>query len=84
LVIDESHSWNRKNGCGIYSSIDYPNIKKKIMLASLGAFGLTGGVISDSLSTNCRKRGFVSSAGMNRLAQTMPDANQIYILQHQN
>jgi hypothetical protein len=36
------------------------------MLASLGkAFGLTGGVISDSLSTNCRKRGFVSSAGMN-------------------
>jgi hypothetical protein len=40
----------KANGCGIYSSIDYPNIKRKIMLASLGkAFGLTGGVIASDL-----------------------------------
>jgi 7-keto-8-aminopelargonate synthetase-like enzyme len=90
LVVDESHSLGilGKNGCGVYSSIDYPNIKRKIMLASLGkAFGLTGGVIaSDSafIKQITENEVFVSSAGMNpAFAQTIPDAEQIYIRQHQ-
>ena len=49
LVIDESHSLGilGTKGCGIFSTIDLPNIKRKILVASLGkAFGLTGGVIA--------------------------------------
>lgn len=90
LVIDESHSLGvlGKNGCGIYSSIDYPNIKRKIMLSSLGkAFGLTGGVIasdSEFIKQIANNDVFVSSAGMNpAFAQTMPDAQEIYVQQHQ-
>jgi 7-keto-8-aminopelargonate synthetase-like enzyme len=90
LVIDESHSLGilGVNGCGLYSSIDYPNIKRKIMLASLGkAFGLTGGVIasdSEFIKQIAENEIFVSSAGMNpAFAQTILDAEDIYILQHQ-
>jgi 7-keto-8-aminopelargonate synthetase-like enzyme len=90
LVIDESHSLGILgiNGCGIFSAIDLPNIKRKIMVASLGkAFGLTGGVIaSDSIFINqmATHDTFVSSAGMNAaFAQTMADAEEIYIHQYQ-
>ncbi|MGO4819246.1 aminotransferase class I/II-fold pyridoxal phosphate-dependent enzyme [Flavobacterium sp. W22_SRS_FP1] len=90
LVVDESHSLGivGENGCGIYSSIDYLNIKRKIMLASLGkAFGLTGGVIASDfefIKQIAANEVFVSSAGMNpAFAQTIPDAKQIYIGQHQ-
>lgn len=90
LVIDESHSLGILgiNGCGIYSSIHYPNIKRKIMLSSLGkAFGLTGGVIasdSEFIKLIAENDIFVSSAGMNpAFAQTIPDAHHIYIRQHQ-
>lgn len=90
LVIDESHSLGilGKNGRGIYSSIDYPNIKRKIMLSSLGkAFGLTGGVIasdSEFIKQIAKNDIFVSSAGMNpAFAQTIADAGDIYIQQHQ-
>lgn len=89
LVIDESHSLGilGTNGCGVYSSIDFPNIKRKVMVASLGkAFGLTGGVIaSDYAFINHIKANdiFISSAGMNpALAQTMADAEGIYLSQH--
>ncbi len=90
LVVDESHSLGilGKNGCGIYSSIEYPNIKRKIMLASLGkAFGLTGGVIasdSEFIKQIAKNDVFVSSAGMNpAFAQTIADSEEIYIQQHQ-
>ncbi|MFV8345468.1 aminotransferase class I/II-fold pyridoxal phosphate-dependent enzyme [Flavobacterium sp. ZB4P13] len=90
LVIDESHSLGilGTNGCGIYSTINLPNIKRKIMIASLGkAFGLTGGVIaSDSEFINqiTTHDTFVSSAGMNAaFVQTMADAAAIYLQQHQ-
>ncbi|MFQ3173329.1 MAG: 7-keto-8-aminopelargonate synthetase-like enzyme [Flavobacterium sp.] len=90
LVIDESHSLGILgiNGCGIYSSINYPNIKRKIMLASLGkAFGLTGGVIasdSEFIKQIAKNETFVSSAGMSpAFAQTIADAKDIYIRQHQ-
>jgi 7-keto-8-aminopelargonate synthetase-like enzyme len=90
LVIDESHSIGilGENGCGIYSSVEYPNLKRKIMLASLGkAFGLTGGVIasdSEFIKQIAENEVFVSSAGMNpAFAQTIPDAENIYIDQHQ-
>lgn len=90
LVVDESHSLGilGTNGCGLFSTIDYANIKRKIMLASLGkAFGLTGGVIaSDSMFIKeiAKNDTFVSSAGMNpAFAQTIADAKGIYILQHQ-
>ena len=90
LVIDESHSLGilGTNGCGIFSSIEYPNIKRKITLSSLGkAFGLTGGVIaSDAEFIQQIKINdiFVSSAGMNpAFVQTVCDAEKIYIKQHQ-
>lgn len=89
LVIDESHSLGitGKNGSGIYSSIEFP-VKRKIMVSSLGkAFGLTGGVIaSDSEFINQIKEleTFTSAAGMNpAFVQTLPDAREIYKVQHQ-
>jgi 7-keto-8-aminopelargonate synthetase-like enzyme len=90
LVIDESHSLGILgiNGCGIFSTIDLPNIKRKIMVASLGkAFGLTGGVIASDLDFINQMQvndTFVSSAGMNAaFVQTMADASTIYLQQHQ-
>ena len=89
LVIDESHSFGilGTNGSGIYSTINLPTIKRKIMVSSLGkAFGLTGGVIaSDSEFINQMKTHdtFVSSAGMNAaFVQTIGDAEAIYLQQH--
>jgi 7-keto-8-aminopelargonate synthetase-like enzyme len=89
LVIDESHSLGilGTNGCGIFSTINLPNIKRKIMVSSLGkAFGLTGGVIaSDSEFINllATHDTYVSSAGMNAaFVQTMADAETIYLQQH--
>jgi 7-keto-8-aminopelargonate synthetase-like enzyme len=90
LVIDESHSLGilGTHGCGIYSTINIPNIKRKIMVSSLGkAFGLTGGVIasnSDFINQIATHDTFVSSAGMNAaFVQTMADAAAIYLQQHQ-
>lgn len=90
LVIDESHSLGilGTNGCGIFSTINLPNIKRKIMVSSLGkAFGLTGGVIaSDSEFINqlANHDTFVSSAGMNAaFVQTMADTAAIFLQQHQ-
>jgi 7-keto-8-aminopelargonate synthetase-like enzyme len=89
LIIDESHSLGivGVNGCGLYSTINHSNIKRKILFASLGkAFGLSGGVIAsddefmNQIATNDT---FVSSAGMNpAFVQTMADAEEIYIRQH--
>lgn len=90
LVVDESHSLGilGTHGCGIFSSIALPGIKRKIMVASLGkAFGLTGGVIAgdiDFISHLQELDTFVSSAGMNAaFVQTMADAETIYVSQHQ-
>ncbi len=90
LIIDESHSLGilGTNGCGIFSTIDLPNIKRKIMVSSLGkAFGLTGGVIasdSEFINQMTTHDTFVSSAGMNTaFVQTMADASAIYLQQHQ-
>ena len=90
LVIDESHSLGLlgENGCGIYSKINLPNIKRKIMIASLGkAIGITGGVIaSDSEFINALKinNSFVSAAGMNpAFANSLPKVNKIITKQHQ-
>ncbi len=71
LVVDESHSLGivGKKGCGIFSDINYPNIKRKIMVASLGkAMGLTGGMIGSDLEfINQIKlnNSYASAAGMN-------------------
>ncbi|WP_366187283.1 aminotransferase class I/II-fold pyridoxal phosphate-dependent enzyme [Flavobacterium ovatum] len=89
LVIDESHSLGLLgiNGCGIYSTINFPNINRKIMFSSLGkSFGLTGGVIASDKEFIQQVRindSFVSSAGMNpAFVQTLADAKNIYIKQH--
>jgi 7-keto-8-aminopelargonate synthetase-like enzyme len=89
LVIDESHSLGilGRNGCGVFSTINLPNIKRKIMVSSLGkAFGLTGGVIaSDSEFINllATHDTYISSAGMNTaFVQTMAEAETIYLQQH--
>jgi 7-keto-8-aminopelargonate synthetase-like enzyme len=90
IVIDESHSLGilGRNGCGIYSTINLPNIKRKIMVSSLGkAFGLTGGLIasdSEFIIQMATHDTFVSSAGMNAaFVQTMADATAIFLQQHQ-
>lgn len=90
LVIDESHSLGilGTKGCGIFSMIDLPAVKRKIMVASLGkALGLTGGVIAsepDFMNQIAMHDTFVSSAGMNpAFVQTMADAKEIYLQQHQ-
>ena len=90
LVIDESHSLGflGMNGCGIFSTINLPNIKRKIMVSSLGkAFGLTGGVIASDaefINQMTTHDTFVSSAGMNAaFVQTIADADNIYLQQHQ-
>jgi 7-keto-8-aminopelargonate synthetase-like enzyme len=90
LVIDESHSLGilGANGSGLFPTIHLPNIKRKIMVASLGkAFGLTGGVIAGDYSFISQMNEldtFVSSAGMNAaFVQTLADAEEHYYSQHQ-
>lgn len=90
LVVDESHSIGilGKNGSGIYSSITNPNIKRKILVASLGkALGLTGGVIaSDSRFIQEIKNydTFVAAAGMNpAYVQTLAESAHLVQQQHQ-
>lgn len=49
LVVDESHSLGvlGRNGRGIFNTIQNKNLKRKIMIASLGkALGLSGGIIA--------------------------------------
>jgi len=89
VLVDESHSLGilGYQGCGIYSSIQHPNIKRKIMIASLAkAMGLSGGVIASDLEfINYIKSidTFVSSSGMNpAFVQTLADAELIYIEQN--
>ena len=89
VVIDESHSLGilGPNGGGIYSTIQQPNIKRKIMVSSLGkAMGLSGGVIAadaafiSNIKTNDT---FVSSAGMNpAFVKTIADAKKLYFAQN--
>ena len=89
LLVDESHSLGivGDQGCGIYSNIQFPNIKRKIMIASLGkAMGVSGGVIASDLKfinhIKCSDT-FVSSAGMNpAFVQTLADAKEIYLSQN--
>lgn len=90
LVIDESHSIGilGKNGSGIYSSSTNPNIKRKILVASLGkAFGLTGGVIaSDTSCIQAIKNSdtFVAAAGMNpAYVQTLAETGHLVQQQRQ-
>ncbi|MEL1242051.1 aminotransferase class I/II-fold pyridoxal phosphate-dependent enzyme [Flavobacterium flavipallidum] len=88
LVIDESHSLGilGDNGGGVFSKIDHPNIKQKIMVSSLGkAMGLSGGVIAGNKDfvENIKKNDiFVSSAGMNpAFVSTLADAEKLYTKQ---
>ncbi len=85
LVIDESHSLGilGTNGSGIFSTINQPNIKRKIMVSSLGkAMGLSGGVIASDIDfiTKIKENDtFVSSAGMNpAFVKTLADAEKIF------
>ncbi|MFM2368901.1 MAG: hypothetical protein RL619_1201 [Bacteroidota bacterium] len=89
LVIDESHSLGilGEYGAGIFSEINLQNIKRKIMVASLGkAFGLTGGVIASDfgfINEMANHDTFVSSAGMNAaFVQTIADAKELYYSQN--
>ncbi|KDN56117.1 aminotransferase class I/II-fold pyridoxal phosphate-dependent enzyme [Flavobacterium seoulense] len=90
LVIDESHSLGilGNNGCGIFSNSNLSNIKRKIMIASLGkAMGLSGGVIAsdiDFIKKIKQNNIFTASAGMNpAFVKTFADAELLYLKQHQ-
>jgi 7-keto-8-aminopelargonate synthetase-like enzyme len=85
LVLDESHSLGiiGNNGCGYYSSVAYKNVKRKIMISSLGkAMGVTGGVIcgSETFVNQIKVIGnYASGAGMNPgFAITIGHAKKIY------
>jgi 7-keto-8-aminopelargonate synthetase-like enzyme len=85
LVIDESHSFGiyGNDGSGIFSSLHFPNIKRKIMVSSLGkAIGLTGGIIAsdfDFINEIKYQNSFISGAGMNAaFVQTIFDAKTIF------
>ena len=89
LVIDESHSLGivGENGCGIFSNINLPNIKRKIMIASLGkALGLTGGLIGGDaqfINDLRNNNSFISAAGMNpAFANSLSSAKDLIIKQH--
>ncbi|GGA77203.1 hypothetical protein GCM10008015_17310 [Flavobacterium palustre] len=89
LVIDESHSLGilGTNGCGIFSNINYPNIKRKIMVSSLGkAMGLSGGIIaadSHFIQKIRENNTFTASAGMNpAFVKTLADSESLYLKQH--
>ena len=89
LVVDESHSLGiiGHGGCGFFSQIEYTNIKRKIMIASLGkAMGLTGGVIAGDLafiSQIKQNPTYASAAGMNpAFAQSIAKAEKIFAKQH--
>ena len=84
LVVDESHSFGiyGKEGSGIFSSLHFPNIKRKIMVSSLGkAFGLTGGIIASDyefINEIKNQNSFFSGAGMNAaFVQTIFDSKLI-------
>lgn len=89
LVVDESHSLGilGMNGCGIFSNINHPNIKRKIMVSSLGkAMGLSGGVIAgdnDFIKQIKENNSFIASAGMNpAFVKTLADAESLYLKQN--
>ncbi|WP_140486534.1 aminotransferase class I/II-fold pyridoxal phosphate-dependent enzyme [Flavobacterium sp. GSA192] len=89
LVIDESHSLGilGTNGCGIFSNNNQSNIKRKIMVSSLGkAMGLSGGLIASDYNfiQQIRENNtFVASAGMNpAFVKTLADAESLYLKQH--
>lgn len=85
LVLDESHSLGiiENEGCGYYSTVAYKNVKRKIMISSLGkAMGVTGGVIcgSETFINQIKDLGnYASGAGMNPgFALTIGCAEKIY------
>jgi 7-keto-8-aminopelargonate synthetase-like enzyme len=89
LVIDESHSLGilGTDGNGVFSTINQPNIKRKIMVSSLGkAMGLSGGVIAGDIAFINKIKAndtFVSSAGMNpAFVKTLADAENLYLDQN--
>jgi len=71
LIIDESHSLGviGKQGKGVFNSLQYKSIQRKIMISSLGkALGLSGGIIAaDNEFINVLKEEsiFVSSSAAN-------------------
>ncbi len=84
LVIDESHTFGiyGNDGSGIFSNLHFPNIKRKIMVSSLGkAIGLTGGIIAsdfDFINEIKSQSSFFSGAGMNAaFVQTIYDSKAI-------
>ena len=86
ILIDESHSFGilGTNGNGIFSTINHPKIKRKILVSSLGkAFGITGGIIAgDKNIIDQAKLNpiYGSSAGMNPgFAQSICEAQIIFL-----
>lgn len=71
LVIDESHSLGivGKGGYGIFNSVNHLNVKRKIMVSSLGkALSLSGGIIAanrEFINDLKKESTFVSSSAAN-------------------
>ncbi len=90
LVVDESHSLGivGKEGRGIFDKISHKNIKRKIMVSSLGkALSLSGGIMAGSkefINAIKQESTFVSSSAANpAYLQAYIESQTIYKTQQQ-
>jgi 7-keto-8-aminopelargonate synthetase-like enzyme len=88
LVIDESHSLGilGERGGGIFSSISFPNVARKVMVSSLGkAMGLTGGMIAGDTSFMTHLEAldsFIGAAGMSpAFVETLANGGDVIMAQ---
>jgi 8-amino-7-oxononanoate synthase len=90
LILDESHSIGilGDKGHGVLNQYQFPNVHRKISIASLGkAFGLSGGVIAgdlDFISELQQQQTFIGASGMNpAFLETYINAQELYEVQRQ-
>jgi 8-amino-7-oxononanoate synthase len=90
LILDESHSIGilGDKGHGVLNQYQFPNVHRKISIASLGkAFGLSGGVIAgdlDFISELQQQQTFIGASGMNpAFLETYINAQELYEAQRQ-
>ncbi|PVX44429.1 7-keto-8-aminopelargonate synthetase-like enzyme [Flavobacterium sp. 103] len=90
LLLDESHSIGilGDQGQGVLNQYELPNVRHKIIIASLGkAMGLSGGIIagdSQFIDAIKKQQNFVGASGMNpAFLETFVNAQTLYHLQRQ-
>jgi len=85
LLLDESHSIGvlGDQGQGVLHQYEVPNVKQKIIIASLGkALGLSGGIIAGDfhfIEAIKKQQNFIGASGMNpAFLETFVNAQELY------